>query len=68
MQVFMFRFRDDKLILKAENEREAISRAFYEIAETYDVDPDRLQTLGWPADDDFMMVPLDKPFILRSED
>jgi len=65
--VYAFRYNSDLILLDADSERDAEMRAFFEVATEYDVDPDRLQELGWPSASDYSQVPLDKPTILQGE-
>jgi len=64
--LYAFTFRDDTILLDADDERAACCRAFFEVADEYDVAPGRLETMGWPEDADFFRLgDIDEPVILE---
>lgn len=65
MDQYAFKFQGDTIVLRASSAREACCRAFHEVAVSYDVDPDRLQQMGWPSDADFSAFETDSPVILE---
>lgn len=65
MDLYAFRYQGDTILVRSTTERAAVCRAFHEVCESYELDPDRLERLGWPADDDFFELDLDEPAIIE---
>jgi len=64
--LYAFRFQGETLLLRAASDVRAQCRAFHEVVETYDLDPDRLDELGWPADQDYSALDVsDGPIVLE---
>ena len=65
-QLYAFSFNDDTLLLRASSEGMARCRAFHEVCDTYDLDPDRLEQLNWPSEGDYSRLgDLDEPVLLE---
>jgi len=66
VETYAFQFQGDTLLVPAESERAACCRAFFEICDTYDLDPDRLQKMQWPAEGDYSRLgDIDEPILLE---
>lgn len=64
--LYAFTYDGDTLLVDSSTEQAAVARAFHEVVVTYDVDPDRLEQLGWPDDSDYIAIgEVDEPHILR---
>lgn len=66
MDLYAFKFDGDRILIRARSEQAAVCRAYHEVVTEYDVDPDRLQQIGWPGEGDFSVLgDIDEPVILE---
>lgn len=66
MAVYAFTFQGDTLLLEHASAEQAKRRAYLEVAQTYEIDPDRLDRIEWPTDGDYVEVgSLDEPVFLE---
>ncbi len=65
MDQYAFQYDGDTLLVPARDEQMARCRAFHEVCVSYDVDPDRLQQIEWPSDEDYVGPLGDEPAILE---
>jgi hypothetical protein len=66
VDLYAFQFDGDTILLRADSERAAVCRAYHEVVTEYGLDPDRLQRMGWPGDQDFSILgDIDEPVILE---
>ena len=66
MDQYVFTFQGTPILLQAPSERLACCRAFHEVVTEFDVDPDRLQRVGWPDATDYSRIgDLSEPVILE---